>query len=66
MRDSRERLGLAHDPRGRVLAERAHELERDPAIELRVVGAVDHAHPAGAEAIEHDVAPDQRAALEHG
>ena len=35
------------------------QLERDLAIELRIVGGVDDAHAAGAEAIEDHVAPDQ-------
>jgi hypothetical protein len=39
----------------------ANELEGDLAVELRVVGRVDHAHAARAEPIENQVAPDERA-----
>jgi len=40
------------------------QLQRDHAIELGIEGAVHDAHAAFAEAIEHDVAADGRAALE--
>ena len=40
----------------------AQQLERDLAVELGVVGGVDHAHAAAAELREHDVAADHAAA----
>ncbi len=49
---ARERLGLSQQPGARLLAPAhlaADHLERDLAIELRIVGGVDHSHPAGAE-----------------
>src|SRR6185312_2733397 len=42
----------------------AQRLERDLAIELRIERGVDHAHAAGAEAVEDEVAPELGAALE--
>src|SRR6185503_7596080 len=49
--------------RGPVVAGR-HELDRDPAPELGIERRVDHAHPPGADAIDHDVATDALAAQE--
>jgi hypothetical protein len=40
----RHRLGLAQQPRASIPAARVHELHRDPAIELRIVRRVHHAH----------------------
>src|SRR5687768_12604656 len=40
-----------------------HELERDAAIEIRIVRAIHDAHAAFAQAIEHEVTPDARAAV---
>ena len=69
VRQLRDRLGLAHQARlaarrDRPALVRAQQLERDLAIELRIVGGVDDAHRAGAEALEHEVAADGRAAGE--
>src|SRR6516225_9129043 len=68
MRQPRERLRLAHEPR-RTAARRAarlglQQLDRELAIELGIVRAIDDAHAAFAESIEHDVAAHERAALE--
>ena len=46
----------------RRLPEHAHQLQRDVAIELRVIRAIHHPHGTGADHIEHDVAVDLRAA----
>ena len=59
MRQARHRLRLAEQ----ALAARAHDrsaqdLERDLAIELRVVGGVDGRHAAFAEHIEDEIAAD--------
>ena len=66
VRDLRQRLGLADQPRGAVGADRAHELERDAPVEIRIVGAIDHAHAAETEAIEDDVASHARTPRERG
>ena len=63
MRQLGQRVGLAQDAAvaggaGRV----AHELERHLAVEAVVVGRVHHAHAAGADLVEQDVAVDGRAA----
>ena len=64
-----DRLRLAHQARlaPRLIAlalVRAQELERDLAIELRIVGGVDDAHRAGAEPLEHQVAAEDVALLQ--
>ena len=63
------RLGLAEEAGGAgavgVLAA-AQELDGDLAVELGVVGGVDDAHTAGAEAAEHDVAAERLAAGARG
>jgi hypothetical protein len=60
MREQRERLRLAVQPRAVRLGELAgtHDLERDAAIELGIVGGVDDAHAAAAELVQHDVAAE--------
>jgi hypothetical protein len=66
VREARERLGLALEATlgagRRAVAVRLHELDRDAAIELRIVGRVDDSHAARAELVEHDVASDHAAA----
>ena len=55
VREPRHRLRLAQQARARRVLHalpRLEQLERDLAIELRIVRAVDHAHPAGADALE--------------
>ncbi len=68
VREPRERLRLAEHPRALIFARGApaglEQLDRDLAIELGVVGAVDHAHAARAEDVEHEVATDLGAARE--
>jgi hypothetical protein len=62
--DLRHRLGLAQQAavadglaagRGEVAVQ---QLDRDLAVEVHVVGGIDHAHAAGAERLEHLVAAD--------
>jgi hypothetical protein len=62
-----QRLGLAQQAgpvSALTAAGREDQLEGDLAVELGVVGGVDDAHGAGAEAVEEDVAADRRAADE--
>jgi hypothetical protein len=65
-----QRLGLAQHPgvglgvAGR--GGRAHQLERDGPIQLRVVGLVDHAHAAAADQLEHHVTADLAAGRQRG
>ena len=68
MRESSDRLRLAHESVARTLAAnpRVQQLERDLAIELRIVRGIDHPHAADTELVEHDVAIDGGAALELG
>jgi hypothetical protein len=63
-----EGLGLAEHAglTAGVAGARQHDLEGDAAIELGVVGGVDHAHAAGAERIEQDVAAEHGALGEGG
>ncbi|MBK9035267.1 MAG: hypothetical protein IPL61_29115 [Myxococcales bacterium] len=56
-------LGLGDQPLAALPGEVAHQLQRDPTIELGIVGGVDVAHPALAQQIDHDVAADHRAAI---
>ena len=59
MRDLRQGLGLAQQALVALdLGAAAHELERDLAVELVVVGGVDLAHRAGAEWLEQDEPTD--------
>jgi hypothetical protein len=44
----------------------AQQLHRHPPVELRIVGGVDDSHAAGAQPLEHQVAPERRPALELG
>ena len=67
MREPRERLRFADEPRLGIAAGatgpavvRLQELDRDLAIELGVERAIDDAHAARAQHVEHDVAADQR------
>ena len=68
VRQARHRLRLAQHARreARLVAAEiaAQQLERDLAIELRIVRGVDHAHAARAEPIEHEIAAERGAALE--
>ena len=69
MREPRERLGLSQQPGARfgVLAlavANADELERDAAVELRVVRFVYDPHAAHSELVHDDVAPDRGGPLE--
>ena len=57
-----ERLSFTQEPRGRIALTSLHELDRDAAVELRIVSGVDHTHAAGAERIDDDIASDERAA----
>ena len=70
MADARHRLRLAHQPRAQLDVElgelRAHQLERHLALQLRIERAVDDAHAAGAEHLEHAIAPDAFAGAEAG
>ena len=67
VRELGQRLRLAQQAGGDVAGlrpgPRVHHLERDPAIEARVVRRVDHAHRPGADAVEDHVAVDRRPAL---
>ncbi len=61
--DPSQRAPLGHQaqPRhggGLVVALRAQNLEGDLAVELGIVGGVDHPHTARAELLEHDVWTD--------
>ena len=62
VRQARDRLRLAQQPRARRARRRVgrarpcSELERDLAIELRIVGGVDLAHAAAPDEVEDDVA----------
>ena len=59
------RLGLAEEALGGGAADvGADQLQGAPAVELRVVGGVDDAHAAGAEALEDEVAAEGGAAGE--
>jgi hypothetical protein len=65
VRELGQRLGLAQQPEAPMGSRRrsgSSKLERDLAVELRIVGGVHDAHAAGAEPVEQDVAPDHRAA----
>jgi hypothetical protein len=63
--ETRHRLRLAQQPGAAVAsAVVAQQLDRHLAVELGVVGGVDHAHAALAEAVEDQVAPEAGAALE--
>ena len=64
VRELGHRLGLALEASAGVGVGRQQELERDLAIELRVVRGVDHPHPALADEVEDDVAADDLAGLE--
>ncbi len=62
-------LRLAHQPLPQLGAPGpigAQHLERDPAIELRIVGDVDGAHPALPEHRQQRITPDERAGTRHG
>ena len=56
-------LALGHEISGTVVATGpgagAQELESHVAIEVRIVGPMDDAHAAGADALEQDVAADE-------
>jgi hypothetical protein len=62
VRELRDRLRLPAEPRPRVLARhreaRAQQLECNLAVELWIVGGEHHAHAAGADRRQHEVAPD--------
>jgi hypothetical protein len=65
MIDASHRLRLAQQPHVRLVRSHrlgAEQLDRDLAIEVRIVRGVDDAHAAGAEHVEHDEAPDLLAA----
>ena len=70
VRQPRDRLRLAQRPlpplgqRDAVAGLDPQELDRDLAIELRIVRRVDLAHPAAPDQPQHDVAADDRAASE--
>ena len=62
-----QRLGLAQQPQAARLAAEAvrpQELDRHPAVQLGVVGGVDHPHAARPDAVEHHVAAHGGAAVE--
>ena len=65
VRQARHGLRLAHHARARercdARADATQELERDLAIELRIVGAVHDTHRAVSDALEDHVASDVRA-----
>ena len=68
MRELRECLRLGEQraacTRQRALVrERLDDLQRNPAIERRVIGSVDLAHAARTEQRQHDVAAERRARL---
>ena len=71
VRQLRDRLGLADQSllaAGLVASPallRAQHLERDLAVQFGIVSRVNDAHRAGAEALQHQVAPDGRALGEH-
>ena len=59
----RDGLGLALEPLARRRVEREidqHHLERDVAVERRVLGAIEHAHPAAAKQAQDFVAANMR------
>ena len=56
--DPRERLRLAQEAQRVVVIRAVEELERDPAVELGILGLVDRARRARAESSRHDEAPD--------
>src|SRR5207302_10176868 len=65
MSKPRDRAALAQQARARGDAELgADQLERDLAIELRIVRGVDHAHRTAANRLEDEVAADRCAAPE--
>jgi hypothetical protein len=68
VRELGHRLGLADQPGAAELGVAgdlgAQQLDRDLAVELRVVRGIDDAHPTGAEPLDDEVTPDRRAALE--
>jgi hypothetical protein len=77
MVEARHRLRLPHQAELSLLAERAvagavapelgaQQLHRHLPVELGIVGGVDDAHAAGAEALHDEVAAHRRAAVERG
>ena len=70
MAQRRDRTGLPRKPRaeGRVAGQMpGQDLDRDHAVEARVAGAVDLAHPAGAQRREDFVGTEPDAAVDrHG
>ena len=70
MAEACHRLRLAHELQagGRPRVAAAHDLERDAAVEIRIVGLEHHAHPTGAELADHAEVADRGARRErsHG
>ncbi len=68
VRQPRHRLRLAQQPRARrvllTLLAPLEQLERDLSIELRIVGAVDDAHRAAADAFDDQIAADTGAGVQ--
>jgi len=66
VRELRDRARLAEQARLRAFVAVSHllaqQLERDPSVELGIVGRVDLAHPAAAEQTEDGVSADQGSA----
>ncbi len=69
MGEAGQRLGFAHQPRGSlarrfVIAARPNHLERDAAIEGRVIGRIDFANSSGPDSIYDQVPSEQLAWLQ--